>query len=67
MSILANNMITKDPLAQAMNLRVASLSIAAYEYVASSIFLPLIHTYSISYLVTLPTEYRLYKSFGRKR
>jgi hypothetical protein len=71
MSVLANvTTITpsKGALATATNLHVASLSVAAYEYVAGGILLPLTeNSCSASYLLTLPTEYRLYRSSDRKR
>ena len=51
----------------ASDLRVASLSLAAYECVASCVS-PSTHrnSYSASYLLTLPMEYRLYRSSGRR-
>lgn len=52
--------------AVANNLRIASLTIAAYEYVAVSSTL---HSDSLvaSYLLTLPSEIRLYKTGKRRR
>lgn len=50
------------------NIRIASLTLGAYEYVpncrsrASHR-----NSRSLSYLITLPAEYRLYKSSNRRR
>jgi hypothetical protein len=54
--------------AVANNLRIASLSIAAYEYVACCVSLTL-HSdlLAASYLLTLPSEIRLYKTTKRRR
>ena len=55
-------------LAVANNLRIASISIAAYEFVASSFLLNLLVTFcSASYLTTIPAEFRLYKSTSPRR
>ena len=54
--------------AVANNLRIASLTIAAYEYVATCVSSTL-HSDSLvaSYLLTLPSEIRLYKTGKRRR
>lgn len=57
--------------AVANNLRIASLSIAAYEYVASCARVGLLTLYADllagSYFLTLPSEIRLYKTSSRRR
>ena len=59
---------TRGAFAVANNLRIASLSIAAYEYVASYVSsTPILTHLRPSYLVTLPAELRLYKSASRRR
>jgi len=52
----------------ANNMRIASIGIAAYEYVSSS-FLLTSHCdlISASYLITIPAEFRLYKTSSRRR
>ena len=60
---------TGEALAVANNLRVASLSIAAYEYVTSYVS-STCHSDSLvgpSYFSTLPAEIRLYRSSSRRR
>lgn len=55
-------------LVAANNLRIASISIAAYEFVASSFSLESPRDLnSDSYLTTIPAEFRLYKSTSRRR
>jgi hypothetical protein len=61
-------------LAVANNLRIASLSIAAYEYVfflplmvISSTFLVVMAYLRPSYFLTLPSEIRLYRTASRRR
>ncbi|KAI0251695.1 hypothetical protein BJV78DRAFT_418407 [Lactifluus subvellereus] len=54
-------------LSTAAYLRVASLSIAAYECVSSCVSLPFIVTQFVaSYILTLAAEYRMYTPFDRK-
>ena len=67
MGMLATITLSQGALAVATNLRVVSMSIAGYEYVSSCVLLPLIATHLASYLLTLPSEYRLYKSSDRRR
>ena len=66
MSVLAVTP-TQSALTAAAYMRIVSLSIAGYEYVTNSIVLPFIVTHSASYILTLPSEYRLYKSPARRR
>ena len=49
------------------NLRIASLTMAAYEYVVDRRLQLLVGTHIRSYLITLPAEYRLYKSANCRR
>jgi hypothetical protein len=51
------------------NLRIASMGIAAYEYVSSSFpsDFSVVTQISASYLITLPAEFRLYKASSRRR
>jgi hypothetical protein len=49
------------------DLRIASLAMAAYEYVVDCRSRPFKGTHPHSYLITLPAEYRLYKSANRRR
>lgn len=49
------------------DLRIASLTMAAYEYVVDRRSQPFEGTNPPSYLITLPAEYRLYKSSNRRR
>jgi hypothetical protein len=58
---------TDEALAVANNLRIASLSIAAYEYVTSYVSSTTHSDLRPSYLITLPAEIRLYKSSSRRR
>jgi hypothetical protein len=52
----------------ANNLRIASIAVAAYEYVPGSFLLSRVVTYpSASYLITIPSELRLYKTSSRRR
>lgn len=55
-------------LTAATNLRIASISVAAYEFVVSRFLLTLLVTFILaSFLTTLPAEYRLYKTTSRRR
>jgi hypothetical protein len=70
MSVLAASPIispSQGALSAAAYMRIASISIAAYEYVASGC-LATFHrdSFAASYLLTLPSEYRLYKSSDRR-
>jgi hypothetical protein len=69
--ILASTVATSSPgaITFANNLRIASIAVAVYEYVAGGRFLlALVLTqYSDSYIITLPSEYRLYKTSSRRR
>jgi len=68
--ILASTVATSSPgaITFANNLRVASIAVAAYEYVAGRFSLALVLTqYSDSYIITLPSEYRLYKTSSQRR
>jgi hypothetical protein len=71
MSALATSTILaaqSSGLTTAAYLRIASISIAAYEYVASCVTLPFRRiSFAFSFLLTLPAEYRLYKSSDRRR
>ena len=52
----------------ANNLRIASIAVAAYEYVAGSFLLSRVVTCpSASCLITIPSELRLYKTSSRRR
>lgn len=59
---------SKGALTAANNLHIVSMAILAYEYVARTALLTLLVTHNLlSYLITIPAEYRLYKTASRRR